>query len=65
MAGAESQRHNSPVGSVGANSRAMGPLFEEIVLRRSSSEPFSSSAWRAILSIVMVGVFGCVLDFAT
>src|SRR6185436_19181594 len=36
-----------------------------ISLRRSSSEPFSSSAFRVILSIVMVRSLGCVWCFAT
>src|SRR5262245_9932212 len=36
-----------------------------ISLRRSSSEPFSSSAFRVILSIVMVRSLGCVWWFAT
>src|SRR5262245_21880937 len=36
-----------------------------ISLRRSSSEPFSMSAFRVILSIVMVRSLGCVWKFAT
>src|SRR5262245_38533676 len=36
-----------------------------ISLSRTSSEPFSSSAFRVILSIVMVRSLGCVLAFAT
>src|SRR5262245_813145 len=36
-----------------------------ISLRRSSSEPFSTSAFRVILSIVMVRSLGCVWSFAT
>src|SRR5262247_4340698 len=36
-----------------------------ISLRRSSSEPFSTSAFSVILSIVMVRSLGCVWSFAT
>src|SRR5262245_2556978 len=36
-----------------------------ISLRRSSSEPFSTSAFRVILSIVMVRSLDCVWSFAT